>query len=72
MNAVQGVAETLRLHPGQWPQGECMRKHERAWGGSSACVETLETRTLMAADTVLAWNALAVEATRVARLSPNA
>jgi len=48
-----------------------MRKHERAWDGSSACVETLEARTLMAADTVLQWNALAVEATRVARLSPN-
>jgi hypothetical protein len=51
-----------------------MRKHERAWG-SSACVETLETRTLMAAggaDTVLEWNEVAVEATRVARLSPNA
>jgi hypothetical protein len=49
-----------------------MRKHERAWGGSSACVETLEARTLMAADTVLEWNEVAVEATRVARLSPNA
>ena len=49
-----------------------MRKHQRAWGGSSACVETLEGRTLMAADTVLEWNAVAVEATRVARLSPNA
>src|SRR5687768_2413550 len=49
-----------------------MRKHERAWGGSSACVETLEARTLMAGDTVLAWNEVAVEATRVARLSPNA
>jgi len=48
-----------------------MRKHERAWDGSSACVETLEARTLMAADTVLQWNAVAVEATRVARLSPN-
>ena len=49
-----------------------MRKHERAWDGSSACVETLEARTLMAADTVLEWNVVAVEATRVARLSPNA
>ena len=49
-----------------------MRKYERTWNGSSACVETLEARTLMAADTVLEWNALAVEATRVARLSPNA
>src|SRR5688572_25365276 len=48
-----------------------MRTHERAWDGSSACVETLEARTLMAADTVLEWNAVAVEATRVARLSPN-
>ena len=48
-----------------------MRKHERAWG-ASACVETLEARTLMAADTVLEWNEVAVEATRVARLSPNA
>jgi len=48
-----------------------MRKHERAGDGSSACVETLEARTLMAADTVLQWNAVAVEATRVARLSPN-
>src|SRR5688572_15817258 len=47
-----------------------MRKHEREWR-SSACVETLEARTLMAADTVLEWNAVAVEATRVARLSPN-
>src|SRR5215218_10233339 len=47
-----------------------MRKHDRAWDGSSACVESLEARTLMAADTVLQWNALAVEATRVARLSP--
>src|SRR3954471_19991404 len=49
-----------------------MRKHERAWDGSSACVETLEARTLMAADMVLEWNVVAVEATRVARLSPNA
>src|SRR5687768_8768812 len=49
-----------------------MRKHERAWDGSSACVETLEARTLMAADTVLEWNEVAVEATRVTRLSPNA
>ena len=48
-----------------------MRKHERACG-SSACLETLEARTLMAADTVLEWNEVAVEATRVARLSPNA
>src|SRR5689334_23313579 len=75
MNPVQGVAETLRLHPGQWPKENDMRKHERTWGGSSACVETLEGRALMAAaggDTVLAWNQVAVEATRVARLSPNA
>ncbi len=49
-----------------------MRKHKRACDGSSVCVETLETRTMMAADTVLEWNAVAVEATRVARLSPNA
>src|SRR5688572_21738805 len=49
-----------------------MRKHERAWDGSKVCVETLEARTLMAADTVLEWNEVAVEATRVARLSPNA
>src|SRR5688572_1839901 len=49
-----------------------MRKHKRTSDGSSAFVETLETRTLMAADTVLEWNAVAVEATRVARLSPNA
>ena len=49
-----------------------MRKHERAWEVSRACVETLEARTLMAADTVLEWNEVAVEATRVARLSPNA
>jgi hypothetical protein len=48
-----------------------MRKHEQAWEGASVCVETLETRTLMAADTVLEWNAVAVEATRVAKLSPN-
>ena len=50
-----------------------MRKHERAWDGSRACVETLEGRTLMAAggaDMVLEWNAAAVEATRVAKLSP--
>src|SRR5262245_66424691 len=47
-----------------------MRKHERAWDGSSACFEPLETRTLMAADMVLEWNQVAVEATRVARLSP--
>src|SRR5215208_7622704 len=49
-----------------------MRKQKRAWEGSSVCVESLETRTLMAADTVLEWNEVAVEATRVARLSPNA
>lgn len=49
-----------------------MRKHELAWDGSNVCVETLEARTLMAADTVLEWNEVAVEATRVARLSPNA
>jgi hypothetical protein len=48
-----------------------MRKHKREWDGSSACVETLEARTLMAADMVLEWNEVAVEATRVARLSPN-
>ena len=30
-----------------------MRKHEQAWDVSRACVETLEGRTLMAADTVL-------------------
>src|SRR4051812_49557333 len=49
-----------------------MRKQKRAWEGSSVCVESLETRTLMAADMVLEWNQVAVEATRVARLSPNA
>ena len=49
-----------------------MRKHERAWDGSNACVETLEARTMMAVDTVLEWNEVAVEAPRVARLSPNA
>src|SRR5689334_15235040 len=49
-----------------------MRKHKRAWDGLSACFETLEARTLMAADMVLEWNEVAVEATRVARLSPNA
>jgi len=49
-----------------------MRKHERVGDVSRACVEPLETRTLMAADTVLEWNRVAVEATRVARLSPNA
>src|SRR5262245_22833035 len=48
-----------------------MRKHQRAWDGSNACVETLESRTLMAADTVLEWNEVAVNATRVAKLSPN-
>src|SRR5687767_5508992 len=48
-----------------------MRRQVRAWDGSSACVETLEPRTMMAADTVLEWNEVAVEATRVARLSPN-
>jgi PAP2 superfamily len=49
-----------------------MRKHERAWDRSrqTACFEPLETRTLMAADMVLEWNQVAVEATRVARLSP--
>src|SRR3954465_9095752 len=62
----------LRLHPGQWPEENGMRKQKRAWDGSSVCVEPLETRTLMAADTVLEWNQVAVEATRVARLSPNA
>src|SRR3954468_19162229 len=62
----------LRLHPGQWPEENGMRKQKRAWDGSSVCVEPLETRTLMAADTVLEWNQMAVEATRVARLSPNA
>src|SRR5678815_1294878 len=49
-----------------------MRKHKRAWDKSSVCVENLEARALMAADTVLEWNQVAVEATRVARLSPNA
>src|SRR3954470_13100197 len=49
-----------------------MRKQERAWEMSRACIEPLETRTLMAADVVLEWNQVAVEATRVARLSPNA
>jgi hypothetical protein len=49
-----------------------MRKQMRAWDGASACVEPLEVRTLMAADVVLEWNQVAVEATRVARLSPNA
>src|SRR5678816_4847185 len=49
-----------------------MRKHKRAWDKSSVCVENLEARTMMAADTVLEWNEVAVEATRVARLSPNA
>src|SRR3954464_2375739 len=49
-----------------------MRKHKLAGEGSNVCVEPLETRTLMAADTVLEWNQAAVEATRVARLSPNA
>ena len=49
-----------------------MWKQVRARDGSSACVETLESRTMMAADTVLEWNEVAVEATRVARLSPNA
>src|SRR6185369_2363346 len=52
------------------PKENAMRKQERAWDGSSACVEPLETRTLMAADMVLEWNAVAVEATRVAKLSP--
>src|SRR6478672_8284963 len=54
------------------PKEHGMRNQEQAWKVSRACVETLETRILMAADTVLEWNALAVEATRVARLSPNA
>src|SRR4029453_13733991 len=49
-----------------------MRKYERAWDGPSACVETLEARTLMAADTVLEWNVVAVEGRRVAKFSPNA
>ena len=47
-----------------------MRKQMRVSDGSIACVETLEARTLMAADMVLEWNAAAVEATRVAKLSP--
>src|SRR4051812_19937866 len=54
------------------PKEHGMRKQKRAWEGSSVCVEPLETRTMMAADTVLEWNQVAVEATRVARLSPNA
>src|SRR5215212_4880042 len=54
------------------PKENGMRKHERVWEVSRACVEPLETRTLMAADMVLEWNQVAVEATRVARLSPNA
>src|SRR5690348_7123385 len=49
-----------------------MRTHKRAWNRLNACFEILEARTLMAADMVLAWNEVAVEATRVARLSPNA
>ena len=49
-----------------------MRKNERARDVSHACVESLEMRTLMAADVALEWNEVAVEATRVARLSPNA
>src|ERR1044072_686049 len=52
-----------------------MRKHERAWDGSSACVETLEARRMRAAgggEAVLEGSAVAVEATRVARLSLNA
>src|SRR6478672_700221 len=48
-----------------------MRKHQRARDGSSVCVETLEGRRMMAADTVLEWNVVSVEATRVAKLSPN-
>ena len=48
-----------------------MRKREQTSEGASVCVETLEARTMMAADTVLEWNAVAVEATRVARFSPN-
>ena len=47
-----------------------MRKQKRAREGSSVCVESLETRTLMAADMALEWNQVAVEATRIARLSP--
>src|SRR4051794_31408262 len=57
---------------GNGPKEHGMRKQMGAWDGSSACVETLEARTLMAADMVLEWNVVAVEATRVARLSPNA
>src|SRR5688500_2069263 len=41
-----------------------MRKHERACEVSAACVEPLETRTLMAADTVLEWNSIALESTK--------
>ena len=48
-----------------------MRTHKRAWNRLNACFEILEARTLMAADMVLAWNEVAVEATRVAKLSPN-
>jgi hypothetical protein len=50
------------------PKENGMRKHERGWQEASVCVETLETRTLMAVDTVLEWNQVAVEATRVAKL----
>jgi hypothetical protein len=49
-----------------------MRKRLHVDESSSAmCVEPLECRTMMAVDMVLEWNSLAVEATRVARLSPN-
>ena len=41
-----------------------MRKHERACEVSTACVEPLETRTLMAADMVLEWNNIALETTK--------
>src|SRR5688572_33223871 len=76
---VQGVADDASPTPGPFgPKENDMRKHEpvptRTWDQSSACVETLEGRTLMAAaggDTVLEWNKVAVEATQVARLSPN-
>ena len=47
---------------GNGPKEHGMRKHEQAWEVSRVCVEPLETRTLMAADMVLEWNVVAVEA----------
>src|SRR5688572_6978510 len=49
-----------------------MRGQQQVPGGSigAACVEPLETRTLMAGDVVLEWNQVAVDATKAEWLVP--